>query len=781
MRIPSTVEPEGATWKRQARVLREAAIALTQAGGAAGSLDAIVGQIARLDGFRLGQAFLASGDQKQLTLCSSWHAGSPELEAFVERSRDSDAGRAGSLSWAALRDRSTHIANTPDQPFDPAWRVEAAAAGLSAGFAIPVLARDRVVAILEFHRREPIPSDDSALVLAEALAAQLGTVVALRMAEMERERLAEDEREARRRAEEAREELASVQSILDQVHAPMPTLAMVQKCTDVLRGCLRVDAVAAYGVDRPSGTAKRLALSCASAGPPPGDLEMARAVSFRAHEFVGPGPESPGGASGSDTCSVYGVPLVVESERIGALIAFHRGPFRFTAHHRRIARITAERIAPRVSRAWILEEAWRDRMQLEALSRRLLTAREIERREISRDLHDEVGQVIAALKFSMEATGDRSEGVRLALASLMQQIRSLSQRFRPPMLDDMGLVPTLEWHVRQFSNQTGIRVRFRSSGAAVRCHPDLEIALYRVVQEALTNVARHARAAAATVVLRVGRGRIQLRVRDHGVGFDPDRISPVSTGFVGMKERLRPLGGQIIVQSRRGRGTRVTATAPFHHEGTTMTDSITVVIADDHRIVREALKALLESASFEVLGEAGDGLEAVSVAERLKPNVLLLDVAMPGLGGVDVVKQVVKRSPRTQTLMLSMYANDTYVNGAVKNGACGYVLKDASASELFHAIREAAAGRRYLSKPLEESGVVDRELEDTYDSLTMREREVFHLAAEGLTSAQIADRLSISPRTAETHRANSLRKLGIRGQTELVRYAIGRGILPAPV
>lgn len=211
-----------------------------------------------------------------------------------------------------------------------------------------------------------------------------------------------------------------------------------------------------------------------------------------------------------------------------------------------------------------------------------------------------------------------------------------------------------------------------------------------------------------------------------------------------------------------------------------MNEPISVVVADDHRILRDALKSLLEGASFQVAGEAGDGLEAVSVVERVKPNVLLLDVSMPGLGGVDVVKQVSKRSPRTQVLMLSMYANDQFVNGAMKNGASGYVLKDAAAEELFHAIREVAEGRRYLSGAVQESGAVDRDMTDTYDSLTMREREVLHLAAEGLTSAQIADRLSISPRTAETHRANSLRKLNIRGQTELVRYAIGRGILPAP-
>ena len=212
-----------------------------------------------------------------------------------------------------------------------------------------------------------------------------------------------------------------------------------------------------------------------------------------------------------------------------------------------------------------------------------------------------------------------------------------------------------------------------------------------------------------------------------------------------------------------------------------MNEPITVVVANDHKILREALRALLENASFQVTGEAGDGLEAVSLVERVKPHVLLVDVAMPGLGGVDVVKQVTKRSPATRVIVLSMHATPAHVNGAMRNGAAGYVLKDVAATELFEAIREVAQGRRYLSPTLEETAAADGEPSDPYDTLTMREREVFHLAAEGLTSAQIADRLSISPRTAETHRANSLRKLSIRGQTELVRYAIGRGILAAPV
>jgi two-component system, NarL family, response regulator NreC len=212
---------------------------------------------------------------------------------------------------------------------------------------------------------------------------------------------------------------------------------------------------------------------------------------------------------------------------------------------------------------------------------------------------------------------------------------------------------------------------------------------------------------------------------------------------------------------------------------------INIMLADDHPIVRQGLRALLESEqNFHLVGEAGDGLEAVRLAIRLKPDVLITDVMMPGLNGLEVTRQVTKSLPQTKVVILSMYTDDSYVLEALKNGATGYVLKDSQATDLVQAIREVAAGRRYLSPPLSE-----RELElyaqrfesvsnDPYDLLTTREREVLQLVAEGRTSIEIAQQLFISPRTAEGHRANLMRKLGVQNNAELVRYALKRGILP---
>ncbi|MBI4287281.1 MAG: response regulator transcription factor [Chloroflexi bacterium] len=209
-----------------------------------------------------------------------------------------------------------------------------------------------------------------------------------------------------------------------------------------------------------------------------------------------------------------------------------------------------------------------------------------------------------------------------------------------------------------------------------------------------------------------------------------------------------------------------------------------IVLAEDHHIVRKGLHALLEAESdFKVVGEASDGIEAVELTERLKPDVLVCDLIMPGQNGQEVTRKVVHDSPQTRVIILSMYDKEAYVLDALKAGARAYVLKGSAADELVKAIREVLAGRRYLSPPLSERAVdayaqkATAGAMDPYDRLTDREKEILHLAAEGLTNAEIASRLVVSPRTAETHRTNMMRKLALTNRADLVRYAIKRGIV----
>lgn len=209
-----------------------------------------------------------------------------------------------------------------------------------------------------------------------------------------------------------------------------------------------------------------------------------------------------------------------------------------------------------------------------------------------------------------------------------------------------------------------------------------------------------------------------------------------------------------------------------------------ILLADDHQVVIDGLKALLGGEpDMQVIGQATDGLEVLPRVLELKPEVLVLDLMMPGLNGLEVARQVRERAPETRIIVLSMHANDAYVVEALRNGASGYVLKQAEARALVDAIRAVRGGARYLSPPLSEEKLQRWESEakaapfDPYDTLSTREREVLQLAAEGLTSAAIGERLQIGKRTVETHRANLQRKLGVRTQAELVRFAVKKGLV----
>lgn len=212
----------------------------------------------------------------------------------------------------------------------------------------------------------------------------------------------------------------------------------------------------------------------------------------------------------------------------------------------------------------------------------------------------------------------------------------------------------------------------------------------------------------------------------------------------------------------------------------------TIVLAEDHQMVRQGFRLLLAAQKdLQVVGEAGDGLEAARLVEELQPNILVLDLMIPRLHGLDLLRRIRKDSPKTKGIVLSMHDDEPYIMEALRSGAKGYVLKGGSAAELVTAIRTVLAGRRHLPADLADK-VLAAELEnrdtanlDAFDTLTKRERVILQLAAEGHTSPEVAGKLFISPRTAEKHRANLMRKLSLRSQTDLVRFAIRRGLLTA--
>jgi two-component system response regulator NreC len=212
--------------------------------------------------------------------------------------------------------------------------------------------------------------------------------------------------------------------------------------------------------------------------------------------------------------------------------------------------------------------------------------------------------------------------------------------------------------------------------------------------------------------------------------------------------------------------------------------ALRIVLADDHPVVRLGIRHVLEAPpDFEVVGEVAEALAVIPEVTALKPDVLVLDLVMPGMNGLEIIRQLTRDVPQTRIVVLSMHANEAYVVEALRHGASAYVLKGCEAQELVRAIRDVSDGKRYLSPPLSDRGIeaylqkTSGAAPDPYETLSTRERQILHLVAEGLTNRDIAARLFINVRTVESHRASLMHKLDLHKPTDLVRYALRRGIV----
>jgi DNA-binding NarL/FixJ family response regulator len=212
--------------------------------------------------------------------------------------------------------------------------------------------------------------------------------------------------------------------------------------------------------------------------------------------------------------------------------------------------------------------------------------------------------------------------------------------------------------------------------------------------------------------------------------------------------------------------------------------ALRILLADDHTVVRQGLRKVLEERpEWQVVAEAGDGREAVRLAEQLKPDVAVMDVAMPLLNGIEATRQITRRVPETKVLVLSMYSDEAYVIQMLKAGATGYLLKDSAGGDLLEAVQDVSQGKAFFSPAVARlmSDDYARQRGDTavdrYESLSEREREIFQLVAEGRTNKEIARLLFISSSTVETHRARIMEKLDLHSAAEIVLYAVRRGAI----
>jgi len=392
-----------------------------------------------------------------------------------------------------------------------------------------------------------------------------------------------------------------------------------------------------------------------------------------------------------------------------------------------------------------------------------MRAQEEERRRLARDLHDEVNQALTAILLRLEALAQDSPGVNMGevtelkrlVNQAMEELLNLARQLRPSALDDHGLMPAVETQLKRFSARTGVEVSLDTQGEPDELPEDVQTAVYRILQEALANVGRHAGATAVMVEIESGDERLELRIRDDGAGFDPAAMALGARGrHHGLApHRTAPAGGVVI----------------------------RVLIADDHGIVRSGLRMLIErQPDMEVVAEAEDGVSALESTQQHRPTVAVLDVSMPRMTGLQAAREIRAHAPDTRVLMLSMHDDERYFLEGLEAGAAGYVLKRAADKDLIDAVRTVADGRTFLSDDAQKT-LMDEWLEggstEVDDGLTPRELEVVKLIAEAYTNKQIAETLKLSEKTVESHRTNVFGKLGMRDRVEIVRYAIRRGLV----
>lgn len=368
---------------------------------------------------------------------------------------------------------------------------------------------------------------------------------------------------------------------------------------------------------------------------------------------------------------------------------------------------------------------------LRQLSARLLQLQDEERRRIARDLHDVTGQKLAVLSMALSGVLNRPNGSldadsqRALTESLAwskevaAEIRTLSYLLHPPLLDELGLSSAVKWYLAGFTSRTGILMETEIPSEIQRLSPDAEVAIFRVLQESLTNVHRYAESTNAVVRMDVTGDEIKLEIQDFGKGVQSSRTSSpngsvarLGVGIQGMTERMRQLGGKLEITSSPNKGTLVTATIPLSSSAAIPAQSSTVLvsplnstsdlagpvantlrkrilIADDHEMLRRGVRNTLQTElDLEICGEAVDGQDVVEKVKTLRPDLVILDINMPALNGLVALRQILRLRPQTKVLVFSVHDSDQTVKEVHAAGAHGFISKGKDSQDLLRVVRE---------------------------------------------------------------------------------------------
>ena len=462
-----------------------------------------------------------------------------------------------------------------------------------------------------------------------------------------------------------------------------------------------------------------------------------------------------------------------------------------------------------------------------ALSRQIEQQRAVsqieERNRLAREMHDTVAQALIALSMQLETAqtylathrADEARELigqsrRLAKEALNETRRAV-QNLGSSLLERLTPAEAIAAEAARFEIEKKIAAPFVLSGEEHPLSPDQQAALLRITQECLANAGRHAQANRVRVGLQFMEDAVLLRVEDDGIGFEVEnRPAPGPAGGYGLfgaTERARLLGGEVKIESALGWGTRILARLPLTREEgrgkreekeapaeyaashsptpyilhpTPFPSRIRVLIADDHAVTRQGIRTMLESsAEIEVIGEAQDGAEAETLTLELRPDVVLMDVQMPNVDGIEATRRLRAARPDLPIVILTTFQTDDSVRDSLRAGARGYLLKTADAADIVAAVKAAKHGETMLAASVSDRLAIlaQGHALDMGDTLNERALEVLHLLAKGARNKEIAAQLFISERTVEYHLSNIFLKLGVTNRTEAARAAVARGII----